>query len=91
MIQRLHNMDAVEKGISFAFVATIYGVGAANLFFLSMAGKLPILVRQKQVLPEITLEAVLAIVEGVHPRALKQRLNSFGTEPPWSYLKVIGQ
>ncbi|MGC9199499.1 MAG: flagellar motor protein [Acidobacteriaceae bacterium] len=91
VMQRLQNMDAVGKGIAVAFVATIYGVGAANLLFLPMAGKLRIVVRQKQVLREMTLEAVLAIVEGVHPRALEQRLNSFGTEPPRSYLKVIGQ
>ncbi len=91
VMQRLQNMDEVGKGIAAAFVATIYGVGAANLFFLPIAGKLRILIREKQVVQEMTLEAVLAIVEGVHPRALEQRLNSFGTEPARPYLKVIGQ
>ncbi|MFP5265956.1 MAG: flagellar motor protein, partial [Acidobacteriota bacterium] len=88
VMQRLQNMNDVGKGIAVAFVATIYGVGAANLFFLPLAGKLRIIIREKQVLQEMTLEAVLAIVEGVHPRALEQRLNSFGVETPRPYLKV---
>ena len=37
-MQHLANMDEVGRGIAVAFVATIYGVGAANLLFLPCAG-----------------------------------------------------
>jgi chemotaxis protein MotA len=77
VMQHLQNIDEVGKGIAVAFVATLYGVGAANLMFLPWAGKLRIKIREKQVIQEMTLEAVLAIVEGVNPRALEAQLGSF--------------
>ncbi len=82
VMQRLENINEVGKGIAAAFVATIYGVGSANLFFLPWAGKLRIRLREKQVIQEMTLEAVLAIVEGINPRTLELRLNSFAAAPP---------
>ncbi len=82
VMQRLQNLDEVGKGIAVAFVATIYGVGSANLLFLPFAGKLRIRLREKQVVQEMTLEAVLAIIEGTNPRALELRLNSFAATPP---------
>lgn len=82
VMQQLEDINAVGKGIAVAFVATIYGVGSANLFFLPWAGKLRIRLREKQVIQEMTLEAVLAIVEGVNPRALELQLNSYMAAPP---------
>ncbi len=89
VMQRLQNIDEVGKGIAVAFVATIYGVGSANLFFLPCAGKLRIRLRERQIVQEMTLEAVLAIVEGVHPRALELRLNSFAALPPRPVLRKV--
>ena len=77
VMQHLQDIDAVGKGIAVAFVATIYGVGAANLAFLPAAGKLKIRIRERQVIQEMTLEAVLAILEGVNPRALELQLVSY--------------
>ena len=79
VMQRLQDFNEVGKGIAVAFVATIYGVGASNLFFLPWAGKLKIRLRERQVIQEMTLEAVLAIVEGVNPRALEMQLGSYLT------------
>jgi len=53
LIQVMQHMDKIEevgRGIAVAFVATIYGVGAANIFFLPAAGKLKIRVRRDQIL-----------------------------------------
>jgi len=77
VMQHLQNINEVGKGIAVAFVATIYGVGAANLLFLPWAGKLRTRIREKQVINEMTLEAVLAIAEGMNPRALEMQLGSF--------------
>lgn len=73
-MSKLENMNEVGRGIAVAFVATIYGVGAANLLFLPCAGRLRILVERKHVLRELVLEGVLAIVEKANPRALEARL-----------------
>ncbi len=77
VMQHLQDISEVGKGIAVAFVATIYGVGFANLFFLPWAGKLKIRIREKQIVQEMTLEAVLAIIEGVNPRALELRLSRY--------------
>jgi chemotaxis protein MotA len=74
VMQHLSNMEEVGRGIAVAFVATIYGVGAANLLFLPCAGKLKIRLRQQQVLREMTLEGVVSILEGMNPHVLEGKL-----------------
>jgi chemotaxis protein MotA len=73
-MQHLQNIDEVGKGIAVAFVATIYGVGSANLLFLPSAGKLKIKSREEQVWREMTLEGVISILEGMNPRMLETKL-----------------
>lgn len=80
VMQHLDKIDEVGRGIAVAFVATIYGVGSANLFFLPSAGKLKIRMREEQVLREMTLEGVVSILEGMNPRMLETKLWGFLTE-----------
>ena len=68
------------RGIAVAFVATIYGVGAANLFLLPVAGKLRMRIREAQVLREMTLEGVISILEGMNPRMLENKLRGYLNE-----------
>jgi chemotaxis protein MotA len=77
VMQHLDKIDEVGSGIAVAFVATIYGVGAANLFFLPSAGKLRTRIRQEQVMREMTVEGVVCILEGMNPRMLEVRLLGF--------------
>ena len=77
VMQHLDNLDEVGRGIAVAFVATIYGVGLANLFLLPGAGKLRIRIRQEQVVREMTLEGVVSILEGMNPRMLETKLLGF--------------
>lgn len=77
VMQHLDKIDEVGRGIAVAFVATIYGVGAANLFLLPSAGKLRIRIREEQILREMTLEGVVSILEGMNPRMLQTRLLGF--------------
>jgi len=91
VMQRLSDVNEVGKGIAVAFVATIYGVASANLLFLPWAGKLKIRIREKQVIQEMTLEAVLSIVEGVHPRTLELRLGKFLHKPGHALKKVASR
>jgi chemotaxis protein MotA len=83
LIQVMQHMDKIEevgRGIAVAFVATIYGVGAANLFLLPAAGKLKIRIRQSQILREMMLEGVISILEGMNPRMLEMKLFGFIAE-----------
>jgi chemotaxis protein MotA len=80
VMQHLDKIEEVGRGIAVAFVATIYGVGAANLFLLPAAGKLRIRIREEQLLREMTLEGVVSILEGMNPRMLESRLNGFLAE-----------
>jgi chemotaxis protein MotA len=77
VMQHLDKIDEVGKGIAVAFVATIYGVGAANLFFLPAAGKLRIRVREEHQRLEMMLEGVISILEGINPRMLEVKLGGF--------------
>jgi chemotaxis protein MotA len=78
VMQHLDKIDEVGRGIAVAFVATIYGVGAANLLFLPAAGKLRIRVREQQLLREMMLEGIISILEGLNPRMIEVKLASFG-------------
>jgi chemotaxis protein MotA len=80
VMQHLDKMDEVGRGIAVAFVATIYGVGVANIFFLPAAGKLKIRMREEQVAREMMLEGVVSILEGLNPRMVEIKLNSFLSE-----------
>ncbi|HEX9111146.1 MAG TPA: MotA/TolQ/ExbB proton channel family protein [Terriglobales bacterium] len=80
VMQHLDKIDEVGRGIAVAFVATIYGVGAANLFLLPSAGKLKIRIRDEQVIREMTLEGVISILEGMNPRMLESKLLGFLTQ-----------
>jgi chemotaxis protein MotA len=80
VMQHLDKIDEVGRGIAVAFVATIYGVGSANLLFLPAAGKLRIRIREEQITREMMLEGVVCILEGMNPRMLENRLQSFLAE-----------
>ena len=76
-MQHLENLNEVGRGIAVAFVATVYGVGSANLFFLPSSGKLRIRIREEQIVREMTLEGVISILEGMNPRMLETKLLGF--------------
>ncbi len=82
VMQHLDNINEVGKGIAVAFVATVYGVGSANLFFLPSAGKLRWRIREEQIVREMTLEGVISILEGMNPRMLETKLLGFLNEAP---------
>jgi chemotaxis protein MotA len=73
----LDNITEVGRGIAVAFVATIYGVGAANLFFLPAAGKLRLRLHEEHQRREMILEGVISILEGMNPRMLEVKLSGF--------------
>lgn len=81
VMQHLDNIQEVGRGIAVAFVATIYGVGIANLFFLPMAGKMRLRLREDFLRREMMLEGVISILEGMNPRMLEVKLSGFLEQP----------
>ena len=77
VMQHLEDIQGVGRGIAVAFVATIYGVGIANLFFLPFAGKMHIRIGNRRRSREMMLEGVISILEGMNPRVLEIKLNGF--------------
>src|SRR5581483_11439312 len=77
VMQHLDKIDEVGRGIAVAFVATIYGVGAANLLFIPAAGKLRIRLREELAQREMVLEGVISILGGMNPRMLRNSLHNF--------------
>jgi len=82
VMQHLDNIQEVGRGIAVAFVATIYGVGIANLFFLPFAGKMRIRMHDEHQRREMMLEGVISILEGINPRMLEVKLSGFLDEAP---------
>ena len=77
VMNNLADPSKLGPGIAVAFVATIYGVGLANLFFLPMANKLKGLVHHQTKFREMVIEGVIAIAEGENPRNIETKLQGY--------------
>ncbi len=73
----LSDPSRLGSGIAVAFVATIYGVGAANLVFLPFAKKLKNIVHYQMMYREMIIEGVVSIAEGENPRNIETKLYGF--------------
>ena len=80
LIHVMNNLADPSKlggGIATAFVATIYGVGFANLLFLPMANKLKSQVHSQTQFREIIVENVISIAEKENPRNIETKLQGY--------------
>lgn len=84
LIQVMGNLSDPSRlgsGIAVAFVATVYGVGFANLLFLPIANKLRALVLAQSQYREMLIEGIVAIAEGENPRVIENKLAGFVHAP----------
>ena len=65
------------QGIAVAFVATVYGVGSANLVFIPISNKLRVLIRFRSETEHMILEGALAVVNGLNPYLIEQKMRGF--------------
>jgi chemotaxis protein MotA len=77
VMKNLANIDEVGRGIAAAFVATVYGVAAANILFLPAANKLRSRVAEAVQIRELMLDGVLSIVEGLNPKLIRTKLEAY--------------
>lgn len=77
VMAHLDDPSELGNGIATAFVATVYGVGSANLLFLPIAGKLKVLVRRRQKALEMVTEGMVGIAIMESPVQLEMRLRAY--------------
>lgn len=77
VMNNLADPSKLGSGIATAFVATIYGVGFANLLFLPMANKLKSQVHSQTQFREMVVEGVISIAEGENPRNIETKLQGY--------------
>ncbi len=73
----LADPSMLGSGIAVAFVATIYGVGFANLLLLPVGNKLKAIAQRQSRYREMLLEGILSIAEGENPRSIELKLQGF--------------
>jgi len=80
LIHAMNNLTAPEllgQGIATAFIATIYGVGFANLIYLPVANKIKEIIHQQTMYREMVFEGLIAIAHGENPHAIENKLSAF--------------
>lgn len=77
VMQNLAEPSKLGAGIAVAFVATIYGVAFANLFFLPIANKLKSIIMRQSDLHEMIVDGLVAIASGENPRLINTKLQGY--------------
>ena len=77
VMENLSEPSKLGAGIAVAFVATIYGVGLANLVFLPMANKLKAHIARLVVRREMIVDGLVGIANGDNPRIIESRLQGY--------------
>lgn len=78
VMENLSDPTKLGSGIAVAFVATVYGVGIANLVFLPVAAKLKTRIGAEKDRKTLIVEACLAIQEGLPTSVLTEKLAAYG-------------
>ena len=77
VMKNLANIEEVGHGIAVAFVATVYGVGLANILLLPAATKIKSRIESETELKQLKLEGVVGIVEGLNPKLIRSKLDAY--------------
>jgi chemotaxis protein MotA len=82
VMENLSDPSKLGSGIAVAFVATVYGVGSANLIFLPISKKIEVKTKRESLLKFMILEGVLSIQAGLNPHYIEEKLRAFYPEEP---------
>jgi len=77
VMENLADPSKLGGGIAVAFVATVYGVGAANLFFLPLANKIKLKLKRVTTTRTMMIEGLVGLAQGENPRMLQEKLESY--------------
>jgi len=87
VMKHIDDIAAIGGGIATAFVATLYGVGLANLVLLPLAQRVRLRAQKAMLMNELVVEGVIGIRQGLNPVLLRAKLSAFApptrlAEPP---------
>lgn len=77
VMQHLTDPAKLGTGVAVAFVATVYGVASANLFFLPIGHKLRLRHQRRMLVKEMVMVGILGLAHGDHPRLIEEKLRGF--------------
>ncbi|MGE5623484.1 MAG: flagellar motor protein [Methanocella sp.] len=77
VLGNLAEPDKLGEAIATAFIATLYGITTANLFWLPIGNKLKHIAEQEILVKQLTLEGILSIQRGDNPRIVEEKLRVF--------------
>jgi chemotaxis protein MotA len=77
IMTKFHSPNEMGLGVASAFIATLYGVGVANLILLPLAGKMKEIAKHHWVLKSMMLEGILCIRDGQHPVIIREKLEAY--------------
>lgn len=75
ILRDLSKPDELGSKISSAFIATMYGVGFANILFLPWANKIKVKAEKENMVNGLIIEGLLSIQAGENPKIIKEKLN----------------
>jgi chemotaxis protein MotA len=88
VMSNLSDTSKLGPGIAIAFVATIYGVGFANLIFLPIGSRIQAMAQKEILLKQMMVHGGLGILQGLNPTILEIKLRSFLSEPKIQGIRV---
>ena len=77
VMENLSDPSKLGTGIAVAFVATIYGVGLANLVFLPIANRIKFTIARRVTEREILSDGLIGIAQSDNPRIIEARLKGY--------------
>tara|TARA_R110002110_G_scaffold33533_1_gene114796 strand:+ start:110044 stop:110790 length:747 start_codon:yes stop_codon:yes gene_type:complete len=77
VLGNLSDPEALGPGIAVAFVATIYGVGFANIVCIPIGKKIKNIIFQQTMYDEMIIDGICALAEGEHPQAIEYKLRAY--------------
>jgi chemotaxis protein MotA len=77
VMENLADPSKLGSGIAVAFVATVYGVGAANLFFLPLGNKIKLKLKHESAARAVVIAGLVGVAQGDNPRILQEKLESY--------------
>ncbi|HAG11540.1 MAG TPA: flagellar motor protein [Desulfotomaculum sp.] len=77
VLGQLSTPDELGPAIAVAFIATLYGVGSANVIWLPIATKLSGLSKKEILIRQLMMEGVISLQAGYNPTLIRDRLSGF--------------
>ena len=77
VMENLADPSKLGGGIAVAFVATIYGVGAANLLFLPMGGKIKLKTKELVLARQLVIEGLVSLAQAENPKMIEEKLKGY--------------